>query len=85
MVTAKSFNILATSLSVLYNYFDSLNKIIFRSVVKFLNTSEKSFFPFYNPYRIFIEIYQKLSLFIAIDDISLTNKKYPANLYYELI
>jgi len=28
---AKSFNILATSLSVLHNYFD-LNKIMFRSV-----------------------------------------------------
>jgi len=45
MVTAKSFNILATSLSVLHNYFDSSNKIVFRSVIKFLNTSEKSFFP----------------------------------------
>jgi len=32
-------------LSVLHNYSDSSNKIIFRSVVKFLNTSEKSFFP----------------------------------------
>jgi len=41
---AKSFNILATSLSVLHNYFDSLNKIIFKSVIaKFLNTSTKSF------------------------------------------
>jgi len=44
---AKSFNILATSLSVLHNYFDSLNKIIFKSVIaKFLNTSTKSFFFF---------------------------------------
>jgi len=29
---AKSFNILATNLNILHNYFDSLNKIIFRSV-----------------------------------------------------
>jgi len=29
---AKNFNILATSLNVLLNYFDSLSKIIFRSV-----------------------------------------------------
>jgi len=29
---AKSFNILATSLGVLHNYFDGSNKIIFRSV-----------------------------------------------------
>jgi len=29
---AKSFNILATNLSVLFNYFDSLNNIIFRFV-----------------------------------------------------
>jgi len=30
--TAKSFDILATSLSVLLSYFDSPNKIIFKSV-----------------------------------------------------
>jgi len=30
--TAKSFNILATSLSILHNYFDGLNKTILRSV-----------------------------------------------------
>jgi len=29
---AKSFDIQATNLNVLHNYFDSLNKIIFRSV-----------------------------------------------------
>jgi len=32
--TAKSFDILATNLSVLHNYFDSPNKIIFRSIWK---------------------------------------------------
>jgi len=38
----KSFN---TSVSFLYNYFDDLNKIIFRSVLaEFLNFSTKSFF-----------------------------------------
>jgi len=30
--TAKSFNILITNLSVLHNYFDGPNKIIFKSV-----------------------------------------------------
>jgi len=34
--TAKSFNILATSLNILYNYFDGSNKIIFRYLAKFL-------------------------------------------------
>jgi len=29
---AKSFNVLATSLNVLHNYFDDPNKIIFKSV-----------------------------------------------------
>jgi len=32
MTTAKSFNILATSLNVRHNYFDDSNKIIFRYV-----------------------------------------------------
>jgi len=44
----KNFDILATSLNMLRNYFDDLNKIIFRSVfiiAKFLRTSVKSFFP----------------------------------------
>jgi len=41
---AKDFGVLATSLNVLHNYFDSPNKIIFRSA-KFLDTSAKSFFP----------------------------------------
>jgi len=35
---AKSFNILTTGLNVLHNYFDGPNKIIFRSIFKFLNT-----------------------------------------------
>jgi len=52
---AKSFNILATSLSVPHNYFDGPNKIILRflfnsdviklDVAKFIDTSIKSFFP----------------------------------------
>jgi len=45
---AKNFNILVTSLNVLHNYFDDLNKIIFRSVSitpKFLGISAKPFFP----------------------------------------
>jgi len=39
---AKDFGVLATNLNVLRNYFDSPNKIIFKS--KFLDTSAKSFF-----------------------------------------
>jgi len=31
---AKSFDILATSLNVLYNYFDNPNKIIFSKIVR---------------------------------------------------
>jgi len=39
---AKSFNILATSLSTLHNYFDGPNKITFRSISsKFSDTSAK--------------------------------------------
>jgi len=45
---AKNFNILATSLSVLYNYFDGPNKIIFRTSSKFLDTSAKPFFLSYS-------------------------------------
>jgi len=41
---AKSFNILAISLNVLHNYFDSSNKIILKSVSKVLDTSAKPFF-----------------------------------------
>jgi len=43
---AKSFNIFATSLSVLHNYFNSSNKIIFKSkyLAKFLDTLTKLFF-----------------------------------------
>jgi len=38
---AKNFNILATSLNVLHNYFNDPNEIIFRSVCKFLDISAK--------------------------------------------
>jgi len=38
---AKSFNILTIE-SVLHNYFDSLNKIIFRSISIFLDTLDTS-------------------------------------------
>jgi len=41
---ANNFNILATSLNVLHNYFDSPNKIIFRYLIKFSDTSAKLFF-----------------------------------------
>jgi len=42
----KSFDILATSLSVLYNYFDSSTKLLFRSVSsQTLDLLAKSFFP----------------------------------------
>jgi len=41
----KVFNILAISVSVLHNYFANPNKIIFRFVTKFLDTSVKTFFP----------------------------------------
>jgi len=41
---AKNFNILAIGLSVLHNYFDDSNKIIFRFVATFLDISTK-FFP----------------------------------------
>jgi len=37
----KIFDILATNLNVLHSYFDVSNKIIFRSVAKFLDTSAK--------------------------------------------
>jgi len=45
-IATKNFDILAISLNILYNYFDSL--IIFRSVfilAKFLDISAKPFFP----------------------------------------
>jgi len=38
---AKNFDILATNLSVLHNYFDSLIKLFSVSIVKFFNTSAK--------------------------------------------
>jgi len=42
---AKNFDILATSLSVLHNYFDSPTKLFLDPyVAKFLATSAKSFF-----------------------------------------
>jgi len=37
--------ILTFNLNVLHNYFDGLNKIIFRSEAKLLNISTKPFFP----------------------------------------
>jgi len=44
----QSFNILITSSSDLYNYFDNSNRIIFKCVylAKFLNTIPKKFFPY---------------------------------------
>jgi len=43
---AKNFDILTTSLSVLYNYFDNPIKLFSDLyLVKFLNTSAKLFFP----------------------------------------
>jgi len=43
---AKSFNILATSLNVLHNYFNGPNKLFSDLyLAKFLNTSAKPFFP----------------------------------------
>jgi len=44
---AKNFDILATSLNVLHNYFEYFNEIIFKSVSKFLDTSTKPFFSVY--------------------------------------
>jgi len=41
----KSFNVLATSLSVLHNYFDGPNKIIFKSVFSFFRYFSKKIFP----------------------------------------
>jgi len=41
--TTKSFNILATSLNVVHNYFDSPK--LFSDLAKFLNISAKPFFP----------------------------------------
>jgi len=32
----KNFNILATGLNILHNYFDSSNKIIFKPILNFL-------------------------------------------------
>jgi len=40
----KSFNILPINLNVLHNYFNVSNKIIFRSVSKFLDISTKLFY-----------------------------------------
>jgi len=46
---AKSFNILATSLSVQHNYFDSPVKLFLDLYLeKFINTSIKLFFPYNN-------------------------------------
>jgi len=43
---AKSLDILATSLSILYNYFNGPTKLILNLyLVKFLDTSAKLFFP----------------------------------------
>jgi len=42
---AKNFNILATSLNILYNYFNSLLTLFSNlRLVKFVDTLEKSFF-----------------------------------------
>jgi len=43
---AKNSNILATRLSVLYNYFDSSTKL-FSNLAKFSDTLAKSFFPYF--------------------------------------
>jgi len=43
---AKCFNVLAIGLCAPHNYFDGPNKIVFRFVSKFLNTSAKPFFPY---------------------------------------
>jgi len=43
-IAVKNFNILETSLNILHNYFDGPNKIIFKSVTKFLDASAKLFF-----------------------------------------
>jgi len=47
MNNAKSFDILAINLNVLYSYFDSSTKLYFWSVApaKILDLSAKSFFP----------------------------------------
>jgi len=44
---AKIFDILATSLSVLYNYFDSSNFFSDLYPAKILNLSAKPFFPYF--------------------------------------
>jgi len=41
---AKNFDILATSLSVLHNYFDSSTKLLFWSPAKILDPLAKPFF-----------------------------------------
>jgi len=43
--TAKSFDILATSLSISHNYFNDPTKL-FSDLAKFLDTSAKLFFPY---------------------------------------
>jgi len=48
MKNARNFDILAISLSVLRNYFDGPNKIIFRFVNKFLDISANQFFHIWN-------------------------------------
>jgi len=60
--TAKCFNILATSLNVLYNYFDSSTKLF--SVLcpaKFLDTSAKLFFPCMHKKNDFAEVSKNLA------------------------
>jgi len=45
LYTAKNFDILAISLSILHNYFDYLTKFSNLYLAKFLNISIKLFFP----------------------------------------
>jgi len=61
----KSFDILATSLGVLYNYFDDLTKLFSTLyLAKFLNALAKLFFP-----RILSTVYSSVNVFTKVESV----------------
>jgi len=73
---AKNFDILATSLNILYNYFDNPTKLFLNlNLVKFLNTSAKSFF-LYTEFHIFLmfSLYILSTMFVVHILLSILNQ-----------
>jgi len=68
MTNARSFDILAINLSVLRNYFDDSNKIIFKFVNKFLDISEQiGFFMYEIEWSIFRFFFRSIWFRIKIE------------------